>query len=319
LSIVLPGGTTISQFGFGCSGLMARLNRNESRRLLETAFDHGITHYDVARSYGYGEAESVVGDFIANRRSAVTVTTKAGILPPRKTKLLATARGIARRVVGIHPMFRRRLRAMTRTMSSFGCFDVDTIQQSVETSLRELRTDVIDFLLLHDCTPDDLTNPELLEYLEALQKAGKIRQFGVGTGFAEAARARQTHPALTQVVQFANGPWQPNMLHAEWTAGLTVFTHSAVGPAFAKIRPALAADPALATRWSSQLGFDASDNRKLGEAFLAAALAANAKGCVLFSTQRPEAIASNVKIQPRPDLWLSLCALAKTIPGHAPA
>jgi hypothetical protein len=116
-------------------------------------------------------------------------------------------------------------------------------------------------------------------------------------------------------VQFANNPWQPNMVDADWTSGLTVFTHSAVGPAFAKIRPALAADPALAARWSNHLGFDAMDTDKLGEALLAAALAVNPNGCVLFSSQRSSASAANARVRARPDMWQSLCSLAASVPA----
>ncbi len=318
MSFSLSGGAKISRIGFGCSGLMARLGRRESRGLLETAFANGITHFDVARSYGYGEAESVVGDFIAERRSAVTITTKVGALPPPKKKLLGVARGMARRLVAINPAFRRQFRKMGRTMSKFGCFDLPTVRESVETSLRQLRTETIDFLLLHDCTLDDLADPELLRYLEDLQRAGTVRQFGVGTSFDVAAGAHLAYPAFSDVVQFANNPWQPNMLDAGWTSGSMVFTHSAVGPAFAKIRPALAADPALAARWSNQLGFDAMDSQKLGEALLAAALAANPNGCVLFSSQRISTIATNVHVRPRQDVWQSLCSLAATVPSGVP-
>src|SRR3954466_15030358 len=66
---------TTSALGYGCSQLMARLGRAESTRLLEAAFDAGISHFDTARSYGYGEAESALGDFIRGRREQVTVAT----------------------------------------------------------------------------------------------------------------------------------------------------------------------------------------------------------------------------------------------------
>ncbi len=315
MSLLLPNGAPISPLGFGCSGLLARLSRKESRRLLDAAFDNGITHFDVARAYGYGEAESLVGDFITGRRSAVTITTKVGILPPPKKKLLGMARGMARRLVAINPAVRQRFRKMGRAMSKFGCFDLATVRESVETSLRQLRTDVIDVLLLHDCTLDDLADPELLRYLEDLQRAGRVRYFGIGTSFKVAAGAHEVHPAFAQVVQFANNPVQPNLLHADWTSGLMVFTHSGVGPAFAKIRPALAADPALAATWSGQLGFDAMDKDQLGEALLAASLAANPKGCVLFSSQRAPAIAANVRVRPRQEMWKKLCNLAADLPA----
>ncbi len=79
--VTLPGTTSnLSKLGFGCGSLMARIKQKESVELLETAFEAGITHFDVARSYGYGEAEKAVGAFIADKRDQVTVTTKLGRL-----------------------------------------------------------------------------------------------------------------------------------------------------------------------------------------------------------------------------------------------
>ena len=54
-----------ARLGFGCSGLMARLDRAQSEALLVAAYEAGIRWFDVARSYGYGEAEGVVGRFLA--------------------------------------------------------------------------------------------------------------------------------------------------------------------------------------------------------------------------------------------------------------
>src|ERR1700744_6008843 len=76
--IVLP------RLGFGCSGLMASLDRFESARVLRSAAEAGISHFDVAPSYGYGEAEGVLGEFLRGRRDAFTVTSKFGIAPPSR-------------------------------------------------------------------------------------------------------------------------------------------------------------------------------------------------------------------------------------------
>src|SRR5438105_7640592 len=92
-----------SGIGYGCSQLMARTGRAESIRLLEAAFDAGITHFDVARSYGYGEAESALGAFLAGRRDQVTVTTKLGLGPPRGSGLLKVAKVAARAAVAAAP------------------------------------------------------------------------------------------------------------------------------------------------------------------------------------------------------------------------
>ncbi len=73
-------GTKISipVIGFGWSSL-ASVGRKNAIRLLESAFDGGIRHFDVARYYGYAETEGVLGTFIKSRRAQVTVKTKFGI------------------------------------------------------------------------------------------------------------------------------------------------------------------------------------------------------------------------------------------------
>src|SRR5436190_22196949 len=105
--IELPGtDLNLSRLAFGSSGLMTRLGRTQSLRLLEVAYDAGITHFDTARSYGYGEAESVVGDFLARSRDNLTVTTKLGIVPPRPSRALHVAKAIRR--VAARPAVARR-------------------------------------------------------------------------------------------------------------------------------------------------------------------------------------------------------------------
>ena len=97
--VTLPG-TNIkaSSWGYGCASLMAQTSRAESVMLLETAFDAGVTYYDVARSYGYGEAESAVGDFLRGKRDQITLATKLGISPPAQTRSLAMAKSVVRRI-----------------------------------------------------------------------------------------------------------------------------------------------------------------------------------------------------------------------------
>ena len=57
-------------------------------------------------------------------------------------------------------------------------FSMSHIVSSVENSLRRLRTDYLDILLLH--RPDTLMEPdEVAGAFDSLQRAGKVRQFGV--------------------------------------------------------------------------------------------------------------------------------------------
>lgn len=304
----LPGGLTVSRLGFGCSGLMAKLSRRESLRLLEIAFENGITHFDTARMYGYGEAESVLGEFMAPRRSAVTVTTKAGILPPKRRLMGSVARAAARRIAGMHPMLRRAVRRKAEAMIQHGCFDPASVRSSIETSLRELRTDCIDVVLLHDCSLEDLETPGLDACLGEIQRRGLVKHFGLATTFEVIAQARPHAELFTRVVQFPCDLWQDRT--EGWLANRAVFTHSALGIAFAELRKTLAIDATLARSWSDRLGFDAQDIKQLAHAFLSAALSVRPEACVLFSSQRLESVASNAKVEPNPEILRALRELA---------
>ena len=55
-------------------------SRNERMAVLGSAVDSGFTHFDIARIYGFGQAEAELGKFLHTvERDAVTVATKFGI------------------------------------------------------------------------------------------------------------------------------------------------------------------------------------------------------------------------------------------------
>lgn len=287
----------ITRLGFGCARLMARIGRRDSVRLLRGAYDAGITHFDTARLYGYGEAESALGDLIASvGRNRVTVATKFGILPPRRTPLLSAAKSAARVVAKLHPstraVFRRRAASMTRASA----FDTATARTSVEASLRALRTDRIDLLLLHECTPDDLTD-ELLMFVEGLRRAGTIRAHGIATKPDHAAEVLRRHPAFAPVVQTASSVWEPaaERLAAAAGGGFALITHSALGAPFLALCERLAARPETARRWSEALGIDSLDQSALAGLVLAASVSDNPRGAVVFSAASEAKIAANAR------------------------
>ena len=73
-------GLCTTAIGYGCAGLMRPSTDKERQALLATAFEVGIRHFDVARYYGHGQAEGVLGKFIAETgcRDEITITTKFG-------------------------------------------------------------------------------------------------------------------------------------------------------------------------------------------------------------------------------------------------
>src|SRR5262245_26368239 len=84
-------GTEFGALGFG-TGLIRRLWTRGVDRLLATAVEEGITHFDTAPMYGYGDAEGLLGSFLAPRREELTVTTKIGIPPPPAVSQLIPGR-----------------------------------------------------------------------------------------------------------------------------------------------------------------------------------------------------------------------------------
>ena len=295
-SVALPG-TSLepSHLAFGSALLMARLGRRESVRLLEVAHDCGITHFDTARAYGYGEAESAVGDFLAGRREQVTVATKLGMVPPRRTRALDAAKSVARVVASRSPALRARLRARAQRMTELGRFEPAEARASLEASLRELRVDYVDLLLLHECRPADLETEGLLDFLHDVVREGKARAFGIATDDAATRAIVADRPEFAPVVQCANNVAEPILEEEPALAGRAVLTHSAVREVLPPVA-ALMDDRARRSRWSEQVGADCGNREQLGQLLLAYALYSNADGAVVFASTNEERIRSNARL-----------------------
>ena len=149
---------------------------DEIRTLVGTAADAGIDFVDLADVYGptlhecearYGEAMKLT----SSAREKVTIQTKAGIV---------------------------------REPLSFD-FSYDHLVESVDGSLKALRTDYIDILLLH--RPDALVEPEeVARAFDDLQAAGKVRHFGVSNqkpSQMELLRRYVTQPIVANQVQLS--------------------------------------------------------------------------------------------------------------------
>ena len=289
-------GRRIPVLGFGC-GALTGTSRKIADRLLSTAFDSGIRHFDVARYYGYGEAEGILGAFLKSRRAEVTITTKFGIQPPRRSSALGFAVRAGRRVLRLLPSARKMVQSRTQGLVKGGAFGVDDARSSLETSLRELGTDHIDFYLLHDYVVDDRPTEELVAFLEGAVKAGKVRKFGIGTGIDHVLRAFESQPRLCDVLQFENSLLKRNMarLVPETSAGRLLITHGAVGQNYREVSAFLDAHPGKAKEWSEKIGADCSQPYTISGLLLNYAVDANSRGLVLFSSIKAETIARNAK------------------------
>ena len=138
------GKLEVPQIGLGCMRITGLGTKQAVRELIDNAMDQGINFFDHADIYANGEAESIFGEAIdPTLREKVIIQTKCAIRP------------------GI-------------------CYDFSRkhILESVEGSLKRLKTDHIDLLLLH--RPDTLMEPEeVAEAFDTLERQGKVRYFGV--------------------------------------------------------------------------------------------------------------------------------------------
>jgi aryl-alcohol dehydrogenase-like predicted oxidoreductase len=179
----------------------SRYGKRESLRALGEAFDRGITYFDVARSYGYGDAEGILGSFIRDKRDRVIVATKFGIDPPASTPARRFAKAVARKVFRVAPGLRRAARQSLGAQFTRPPFDPEHAARSLEQSLRQLRSDRIDVLLVHDCSREWLADERVFAFLERAVQSGKVSCVGVSGDRAVVADAVRRHPRVA-VAQF---------------------------------------------------------------------------------------------------------------------
>lgn len=150
-------GIRVSAIGFGAWQLNNPLwggpDEAASLRLVQAALVGGCNFFDTAPGYGDGASERLLGQALQGRRDAAVVCTKFG------------------HGAGAEPDF-----------SAAG------LRPALESSLRRLRTDRVDVLLLHN-PPAELLDgaraADLYAELEALKAEGKLRLFGASVDWAE--------------------------------------------------------------------------------------------------------------------------------------
>lgn len=143
-------GMQVSRLCLGAMTFPNKLDLQASRRIVDTALDHGVNFIDTADSYG--KSEEVLGDIIGGeKRERVYLATK---------------------------VYRRYCRN-----KRVGRNSRVNIINSLERSLRLLRTDYVDLYQLHH--PDAATPiEETMSTLDALVRQGKIRYIGVSNHYA---------------------------------------------------------------------------------------------------------------------------------------
>ena len=303
-------GRATTCLGFGGSSLMGALNRRQSLALLESAYDAGIRHFDTAPIYGYGEAESCLGEFLARHRADCTVTTKFGIPRPRNQPLIRVARAIVGPMVQRSPALKRRLQGVGRQgparqdtsaepvapVIPNPIFTAEQARASLKRSLRELKTDRIDLFLLHEVRAIDLAadpaGGTLLDMLEGLVAAGTIGAFGVGSEAARVGELLVRHPRYCRVLQYE---WS---VFDDVVAQGSAFRihHRSLSANFPGLVARLKAEPQKLKQLSQEVGEDLGDREMLANLMLKASLVHNPGCVVLFSSKSPRHVEDNVAV-----------------------
>lgn len=267
-----------TRLGFGCAAIPGPLTRREALTLLETAYACGIRHFDTARMYGSGDSEGVLGEVVRQRRADLTIVTKAGIAPTSR---------LMRGVNKVAAAFR-----LEQPAALIRRFDATRIQQSVETSLRQLKTDHVEILLLHEIRAHEVQD-ELKRLLENLRTQGKIGAYGIATSVEESETLISAHPELCGIVQVA-ATWLDRKRSLPPNACLTI--HSVLGGRLAAFLQRLRSEDHVARRFKEETGLTANDADQIGRLMLQAAMLRNVGGITLFSSSRTERIRHNAEL-----------------------
>lgn len=155
--IELVPGIVSSVLGFGCAPILGSIDSKKARSAIACAIDHEINHFDLARSYGYGEAEHFVGKMIKGKRNKLVLASKFGIKANWKALLLRPAKPFIRLMLARKQAYHSNAKPIHNSRSNMAdnfhnriMLDGKEMQKNLERSLRELRTDYLDYFFIHE-------------------------------------------------------------------------------------------------------------------------------------------------------------------------
>lgn len=193
-----------NRLGIGCAYLTGKLELRDSLRVLATAFECGIRYFDTAPLYGMGTSEDVLGVFARGRRDKIVIATKVGLPRPHFGIVAQLVRMVAGPFRANIRRRRARVTAPPATMKlQKARLDALTLRSSFEDSMRRLRTDYVDALVLHEAALSDLTE-ETFTVLTELRRKGSFERLGVGTSVQN---LRDINLAFPDVFDFYQHSW----------------------------------------------------------------------------------------------------------------
>jgi aryl-alcohol dehydrogenase-like predicted oxidoreductase len=164
-------GPEVSAIGYGAMGITVAYGASEEAKGIDAirrAHDLGVTLFDTAEVYGWGDNERVVGRAVAGFRDEVVIATKFGFT------------------------------------ESYG-FDSrpEHIRKVVDNSLRYLGVDHIDILYQHRVDPN-VPIEDVAGAVGELVARGKVKHFGLSEAGPKTIRAAHaTHPVAVLQTEYS--------------------------------------------------------------------------------------------------------------------
>ncbi|OFC69111.1 aldo/keto reductase [Alteromonas confluentis] len=168
-------GKSVSEIGLGCMNLNHAygdsVSQQQASSLLASAFEQGITHFDTAALYGFGENEKLVGEAIKGFRNEIFLASKCGMTGVN-----------GKRVIDGRP---------------------ETLVKTLDTALQSLQVEQIDLYYLHRIDKD-VPLEESVGVLGDMVKAGKIAAVGLSEVSAESLRrAHKEYPIAALQTEYS--------------------------------------------------------------------------------------------------------------------
>ncbi|SDD49681.1 Predicted oxidoreductase [Cupriavidus sp. YR651] len=152
-------GLEVSAIGFGCMGLSFAYGppteRAEAIKLIQSAFEQGVTFFDSAEAYGPFVNEKVLGEAVAPFRDQVVIATKFGFRD-----------GNPKAGLDSRP---------------------ERIREVADAALKRLNTDRIDLFYQHRVDPQ-VPIEDVAGTVNQLIREGKVKHFGLSEAGAQAIR-----------------------------------------------------------------------------------------------------------------------------------
>lgn len=167
----LGGKLEVSSIGLGVQNMHRTYptlipSRPEMIRIIQKAYDSGVTLFDTAEAYGPWECEKILGEATASFRDKIVIETKFGWNIDQKTGERKPGRNSR----------------------------PEQIKQVVEAMLKRLRTDRIDLLYQHRVDPA-VPIEDVVGAIKDLIGQGKVLHYGLSEPGAQTVRrAHAIHP-----------------------------------------------------------------------------------------------------------------------------